>query len=371
MKKILFIALATLFINQANAQTDGLPANPEPGKCYVKCITHDEFKSEEVRIEISPQYKELTIIPATYKWVTEKVIVKEATEKLIYHPAEYKWIEIPYIAKETEDVLTAVPATFGKDSKTITTYPKTGGWEYTTYSECTSPNPEDCQVLCYKEKPEQKTTVALTTLTADASTKSSTKPETQTTYKKQVVEKEPWIEKVIIPEEYASIKRQVVDQPAKTVEKTIPAKYKTVTKQVLVKKGGIETWAEIDCGLIEPTALNILWDLNSAKLRDEAKKEIDVVLLSLLQTEPDVSIELSSHTDSRGSDEYNLALSQRRANSIKNYLVSKGISAKRIVSKGYGETRLLNNCSNGVQCSETEHQTNRRTEYRVLTGRKF
>lgn len=367
MKKLLLIAFVTLFAIQANAQTDGLPANPEPGKCYVKCITHDEFKTEEVRFEISPEYKVLSIIPATYKWVTEKVIVKEASKKLIYHPAEYRWIEIPYIAKETENVLIAVPATFGKDTKTITTFPKTGGWEYTTYAECTSPNPEDCQVLCYKEKPEQKITVPLVTLASDASTRNSTNPEKETSYKKQVIEKESWVETVIIPEVYATIKRQVVDQPAQTVEKIIPAKYKTVKKQVLVKKGGIATWAEIDCGLIEPTALNILWDLNSAKLRMEAKKEIDVVLLSLLQTEPDVSIELASHTDSRGSDEYNLALSQRRANSIKNYLVSKGISASRIVSKGYGESRLLNNCSNGVQCTEAEHRINRRTEYRVLT----
>lgn len=368
MKKLLLLSLATFLAIQVIGQVDGLPSNPESGKCYVKCITYDEFKTEEVKIEISPEHKVLTIVPATYKWITEKVLTKEASEKLIYHPAEYKWVEVPYVAKEEEGVLTAVPANFGKDSKSILTFPKTGSWEYTTYSECTSPNPEDCQVLCYKEKPEQHTNVPITTLITDATTTKSLKPEKKTTYKKQVVTKEAWVEKVAIPEEYGTIKRQVIDQLAKTVEKVIPAEYETVTKKVLVQKGGIATWKEIDCGLVEPNILNILWDFNSAKLRDDAKKEIDIVLLGLLRTEPDVTIELSSHTDSRGSDEYNRALSQRRANAIKNYLVSKGAASRRLISKGYGESRLLNNCSNGVDCTEEQHQINRRTEYRVITG---
>ncbi len=79
-------------------------------------------------------------------------------------------------------------------------------------------------------------------------------------------------------------------------------------------------------------------------------------------------IELSSHTDSRGNDAYNLDLSQRRANSAKQYLVIKGIDSRRVRAVGYGEKRILNRCTNGVNCSEPEHRINRRTEFTILEG---
>lgn len=73
-----------------------------------------------------------------------------------------------------------------------------------------------------------------------------------------------------------------------------------------------------------------------------------------------------SHTDSRGNDAYNMSLSQQRANAVVNYLVSKGISRSRLSARGFGETRLVNRCSNGVKCSEADHKRNRRTEFRVI-----
>ena len=91
-------------------------------------------------------------------------------------------------------------------------------------------------------------------------------------------------------------------------------------------------------------------------------------LHGILKKYPDIVIELSSHTDSRGSDSYNLDLSQRRAEGIKKYLVEKGIETRRMIAKGYGETKLVNRCKNGVKCSEEEHLKNRRTEFRIISG---
>lgn len=88
--------------------------------------------------------------------------------------------------------------------------------------------------------------------------------------------------------------------------------------------------------------------------------------MSIMQQNPTLKIELSSHTDSRGNDDYNLKLSQRRADAAVAYIVSKGINRNRLEAKGYGETRLVNNCGNGVECSEEQHQENRRTEIKVL-----
>ena len=89
-------------------------------------------------------------------------------------------------------------------------------------------------------------------------------------------------------------------------------------------------------------------------------------LLKLLNDKKNLRVEIMSHTDSRGNDAYNKSLSQQRAQSVVNHLVSKGISRNRLEAKGYGETRLKNNCSNGVECSDAQHQANRRTEFRIL-----
>ncbi len=81
---------------------------------------------------------------------------------------------------------------------------------------------------------------------------------------------------------------------------------------------------------------------------------------------PTMKIELSSHTDCRGDNKYNQWLSQRRAQKAVEYLANKGISADRMVPYGAGETQLLNKCRDGIQCTEEEHQMNRRTEFEII-----
>ncbi len=109
---------------------------------------------------------------------------------------------------------------------------------------------------------------------------------------------------------------------------------------------------------------NIFYDLNKSTLREESKASLDKLAQFLLDN--DLKIELSAHTDSRGSSAYNKRLSQARAQSCVDYLLSKGVAKKNIRAKGYGETRLVNRCRNGVKCSEEEHQENRRTEVKIL-----
>lgn len=110
---------------------------------------------------------------------------------------------------------------------------------------------------------------------------------------------------------------------------------------------------------------NINYDFDKSDIRPDAARILDNVLNVMLQN-PSLKIELSSHTDSRGKDAYNMKLSQQRAQSAVNYLVSKGVERSRMEARGYGETRLLNHCANGVECSEEAHEANRRTEIKVL-----
>ncbi|MBT8254701.1 MAG: OmpA family protein [Flavobacteriaceae bacterium] len=365
MKQILVFLSICLGINFVSAQN--LPDNPDPGKCYVKCITKDEFSEVQETLQVYPAYTTLEVVPATYRTVTEEVLVKEASKKFVYVPAQYETIEVPYISKEGRDDVSIIPASFGSDTRTFEIHPKTSGWEYKQLDECDSPNKEDCVAACFVEYPAQFVDLSFTTLAKDASTTSMAVGAQNATYRKRVVKTPARMEEIAIPAEYATIKRQVVDTPASTRSVTVPARQETVTRTVLSKKGGITSWEEIDCKLLNATPLPIFYETASARLTPASKKVIDERLLPILNDKP-VNIEIMSHTDARGNDSYNMSLSQQRANAVVNYLVSKGISRSRLSAKGYGETRLVNRCSNGVACSDNEHQRNRRTEFRVLNN---
>jgi peptidoglycan-associated lipoprotein len=124
---------------------------------------------------------------------------------------------------------------------------------------------------------------------------------------------------------------------------------------------------ELDQIIIEkPIVLqNIYYDLDKWNIRPDAALELDK-LVQVLKDNPKIYIELSSHTDSRAGDQYNLILSDKRARAAVDYLASKGIDPKRMKWKGYGETKILNKCVNGVACTEEEYQVNRRTEFKVI-----
>ncbi len=109
----------------------------------------------------------------------------------------------------------------------------------------------------------------------------------------------------------------------------------------------------------------IFFDLNKWNIRSDAAKELDKVV-TLMKENTEIIVESRSHTDSRGKDSYNLKLSDKRAKSTVAYIISKGIEANRISGKGFGETQLLNKCSNRIKCSKAEHQENRRTDFYII-----
>jgi peptidoglycan-associated lipoprotein len=112
---------------------------------------------------------------------------------------------------------------------------------------------------------------------------------------------------------------------------------------------------------------NIYYDFNKYNILPDAEADLSI-LLSLMEEYPDMIIELSSHTDSRGDDKSNVTLSQKRAQSARTWLVDKGIKASRIAAVGYGEKQILNGCKDNVRCSEEDHRLNRRTEFKLTGG---
>ena len=133
------------------------------------------------------------------------------------------------------------------------------------------------------------------------------------------------------------------------------AEYQEVTKDIPLKK------IEIGNAIV---LKNIFFDFDKATLRPESYNELDR-LVQLLTENPNIKVEISAHTDSKGSDEYNLKLSQKRAESVVNYLIGKGIPASRLIAKGYGETQPID-----TNDTEEGRQNNRRVEFKIISAGK-
>ena len=110
---------------------------------------------------------------------------------------------------------------------------------------------------------------------------------------------------------------------------------------------------------------NIYFDYDKANIRKDAAEQL-AKIVAIMKEYPTMKVDVRLHTDSRGSDKYNLALSERRAKSTIKWIVSHGIKKNRITGKGYGETQLVNGCANDVPCTEEEHQANRRSEFIIV-----
>ncbi len=113
----------------------------------------------------------------------------------------------------------------------------------------------------------------------------------------------------------------------------------------------------------------IYFDYDKSEIRRDAAIELDKAI-KILKKYPKLIVEFGAHCDSRGPDSYNDLLSDRRAKSTVDYMVANGISRSQLTGKGYGERRLTNKCSNGIKCTEKEHEKNRRTEF-VITNPEF
>lgn len=144
-------------------------------------------------------------------------------------------------------------------------------------------------------------------------------------------------------------------------EKTIetPNLTGTIDVPLPLKRSGPCPPDDLGCRLdLQP----IYFDFDKSNVRPDAEIEL-AKILAAMKKYPELIIHIESHTDSRGSDSYNMALSERRAQSTVKWLISKGIDAGKLTAKGYGESQLVNKCSNGVPCTSEEHQLNRRSMF--------
>ena len=297
------------------------------------------------------------------------MIIKQASKRLKVIPAKWGKETIEYTKKDGAFVLEAIPAKFKNDEETIEIKPKYAQWEMESNYDCESGNPDDCKYWCYKGYPAEFKTIKTKKISSKATTRSSSTKSQKSSYTKKVIIEPSRVIEEIIPAEYATISRTVKIKDAQVIEEVIPAQYTTVVREVLKEKGGLTTWKEVDCDLVQYQVLPINWNLNSAVLTAEAKRIINSKLMPILSNNPTAKLEIASHTDSRGTNESNQLLSEQRAQAVVNYLQVRGINPSLLVANGYGEERLKNRCSDGVSCTEREHAVNRRTEFRLIDSK--
>ncbi len=152
--------------------------------------------------------------------------------------------------------------------------------------------------------------------------------------------------------------------PVSVADKNVDTPTISVNKNLVIPKVDISK-VTTKTGVDVATALKIdqiYFDSNKYDIRPDAKIDLDM-LVAYLKLNPTINIEIGSHTDSIDTTQYNLFLSQKRAQSTLNYLVSEGIDASRLIAVGYGESRLVNKCKDGVPCSKEQHQQNRRSTF--------
>lgn len=351
------------------AQVENLPQNPVPGKCYIRFVTPPQFEKVEKRVLIRPAYTQYTKVPAEYRLVEERVLVKAPSYKYITYPAEYRTVIDSVLVEDPYTDISITPAVFGPSSQNIEVREKSTGWEYQYSAEnCKSADPSECMVLQFVEHPAEFKNVSTQRLEQAANYTMSKRGGKWVTTTRQVVAQEARFERVEVPAEYTTIIKRVLVKDEELLSTEVPAEYAVEIVEVLKDKGGQVVWEEIECGLTEGNILPISFETGSARLTMEARYIIDSKLLKLMKDKPNIRVEVASHTDSRGTAEANQPLSQARAESVVNYLVSRGIQRSRLVAKGYGESQLKNRCADGVNCTEAEHAINRRIEYRVLAN---
>lgn len=174
----------------------------------------------------------------------------------------------------------------------------------------------------------------------------------------------------------------IADVKGKIVKELVRNKYKGFSFNILESEKGNLKQIYVDDPWLEVLELkdkknkeqitiveNVYYGSNEFKFQDAGQRVLDKVV-QIMKANPNLSVEISSHTDSRAADKFNLTLSQKRAKFAVEYCVSHGIEAKRLTAVGYGESKLINRCGNNVTCTDEEHAQNRRTEFKIVDAAK-
>nr|WP_294936763.1 OmpA family protein [uncultured Flavobacterium sp.] len=161
------------------------------------------------------------------------------------------------------------------------------------------------------------------------------------------------------------VRAEKQDYETKEVSVSIPIKSGETRADIALEKRVMPIDAGTDLAKLFDISI-IYFDLDKWNIRPDAAVDLEKII-AVMEKYPKMKVDIRSHADSRQTHKYNERLTDRRAKSTLNYMVKHGIEPSRLTAKGYGETQLVNGCSDDVPCSEAEHQKNRRSEFIILS----
>jgi outer membrane protein OmpA-like peptidoglycan-associated protein/tetratricopeptide (TPR) repeat protein len=179
------------------------------------------------------------------------------------------------------------------------------------------------------------------------------------------------MDKLFISDLKGKVLRELVRNKLKGFSFSLLQGDRTMFKQIYVNDPWLEVLELKDKTNKEQITIveNVYYAKNEFKFDAGGQRVMDKVI-QIMKSNPNLNIEISSHTDSRADDKHNQVLSEKRAKYAVDYIISHGVDTKRLKFIGYGESKLLNKCGNNVPCTEEEHAINRRTEFKIVDGAK-
>ncbi len=221
------------------------PPDAKPGECYAKVLVpakYDVISEKVVKREAS---EKVSITPAKYEWVEERVLTKEASESIQVVPAVYRWVEEKIMVEPASTRLVPVPAEYETVSERVLDRP-----EQTIWKKGRGPiervDNTTGEILCLVVEPATYKTITRTIVKTPASSRSVDVPPVFKTVRKQVVDRPAEVRKATLPAEYSSIRVRKMIEPASEQRINLPAEFQTVTKRVKVTSERL-SWQPILC----------------------------------------------------------------------------------------------------------------------------
>jgi len=241
------VALGTsMFAATASAQDASLyPPNAKPGECYAKVLVPAGYKTVTERVVKREASEKIEVVPAKYEWAEQKVLVKEATEQLKVIPATYKMVEEKVLVEPAGKKLVTVPAVYAKVTEKVIDEPARVEWKQGRGPIEKIDNGTG-DIMCLVEIPATYKTVTKQVLKTPATTKTVQIPAVHKTVKKRVVDTPARVEKIMVPAVYSTVKVKKEVAPVQERRIKIPAEYQTVSRKEKVSDEHMN-WRSVLC----------------------------------------------------------------------------------------------------------------------------
>jgi hypothetical protein len=245
---VAFGIFATGVAESQDGTNDGLslyPPDAKPGECYAKVLVPAKYDVVSEKVLKREASEKVTVIPARYEWVEERVLVKEANEVLSVKPATFRWVEERIMVEPASTRLVAVPAEYETVTERVLDRP-----EQTTWKKGRGPIEKidniTGAILCLVVEPATYKTITRSIVKKPASTRQVEVPAVYKTIRKQVLDAPAQVVKTTIPAEYSAIRVRKMVEPARESRVSLPAEFQTVTKRVKVSNERL-SWQPILC----------------------------------------------------------------------------------------------------------------------------